>query len=72
MGMSDRIVKDHITAFTSKDFEKYYKSNNIKHILNAVRTPRANGHAERTNRIILSSISVGMTISDQSNQYHGK
>jgi len=54
LGMLDRIVTDRGTAITSKDFEKYCKSNNVKHILNAVRTPRANGHAERTNRIILS------------------
>ncbi|XP_070854026.1 uncharacterized protein [Drosophila suzukii] len=54
LGMPDRSVTDRGTAFTSKDFEKYCKSNNVKHILNAVRTPRANGHAERTNRTILS------------------
>jgi len=56
LGIPDRIVTDRGTAFTSKDFEKYGKSNNVKHILNAVRTPRANGHAERTNRIILSML----------------
>ncbi|XP_044573403.1 uncharacterized protein LOC123257649 [Drosophila ananassae] len=56
LGMPGRIITDRGTAFTSKDFEKYCKSNNIKHILNAVRTPRANGHAERTNRIILSML----------------
>jgi len=57
LGMPDRIVTDRGTAFASKDFEKYCKSNNVKHILNAVRKPRANGHAERKNRIILSIIS---------------
>jgi len=56
LGMPDRIVTDRGTAFTSKDFEKNCKSNNVKHILNAVRTPRTNGHAERTNRIILSML----------------
>jgi transposase InsO family protein len=56
LGMPDRIITDHGTAFTSKDFEKYCKTNNVKHVLNAVRTPRANGHAERTNRIILSML----------------
>jgi len=56
LGMPDRIVTDRGTAFTSKDFEKYCQSNNVKHIFNAVRTPRANDHAERTNRIILSML----------------
>ncbi|XP_039228033.1 uncharacterized protein LOC120320994 [Drosophila yakuba] len=45
VGMPDRIVTDRGTAFTSKDC----KSNNVKHILNAVRTPRTSGHARRTN-----------------------
>ncbi|KAL7731015.1 hypothetical protein ACLKA6_014236 [Drosophila palustris] len=43
-------------AFTSKEFEKFCRENNVKRILNAVRTPRANGHVERTNRIILSML----------------
>lgn len=50
--MPDRITTDRGTAFTSK----YGKPNNVEHILNAVRTPRANGHADRTNRIILSML----------------
>jgi len=65
LGMPDRIVTDRGTAFTSKDFEKYCKSNNVKHILNAVRTPRANGHCQCC-CLTMTSISVGMTISDQS------
>ncbi|KAL7723693.1 hypothetical protein ACLKA6_001195, partial [Drosophila palustris] len=43
-------------AFTSKEYEKFCRENNVKRILNAVRTPRANGHVERTNRIILSML----------------
>jgi len=56
LGMPDRIVTDCGTALTSKDFEKYCKSNNVKQILIAVRTPRANGHAECRNRTILSML----------------
>jgi len=37
LGMPDRIVTDRGTSFTSKDFEKYCKSNNVKRLLNAVR-----------------------------------
>ncbi|XP_054746585.1 uncharacterized protein K02A2.6-like [Anastrepha obliqua] len=57
-GVPARIVTDRGTAFTSNDFQKYCKDNDIKHILNAVRTPRANGHAERANRTIMSITSV--------------
>ncbi|XP_039496339.1 uncharacterized protein LOC120454862 isoform X2 [Drosophila santomea] len=56
VGMPERIVTDRGTAFTSKDFEKFCREHNVKHVLNAVSTPRANGHAERTNRIILSML----------------
>ncbi|XP_036320155.1 uncharacterized protein LOC118734544 [Rhagoletis pomonella] len=54
--MPERIVTDRGTAFTSRGFQKYCADNNVKHILAAVRTPRANGHAERTNRTILSML----------------
>jgi len=54
--MPDRTITDRGTAFTPKDFEMYCKSKNVKNILNAVSTPRANGHAQHTNRIILSML----------------
>ncbi|XP_017478494.1 PREDICTED: uncharacterized protein LOC108368207 [Rhagoletis zephyria] len=56
VGMPGRIISDRGTAFTSKVFQTFCKDNNVKHVLIAVRTPRANGHAERTNRIILSML----------------
>ncbi|KAM8701956.1 hypothetical protein ACLKA7_001300 [Drosophila subpalustris] len=56
LGMPARIISDRGTAFTSKEYEKFCRENNVKRILNAVRTPRANGHVERTNRIILSML----------------
>lgn len=55
-GMPDRIISDRGTAFTSKDFKKYCNDSSIKHVLNAVRTPRANGQVERMNRTILSML----------------
>lgn len=55
-GVLTRIVTDRGTAFTSQDFKNYCLANDIKHVLNAVRTPRVNGHAERTNRTILSML----------------
>lgn len=56
VGMPLRVVTDRGSAFTSREFEKYCFENDIKHILTAVRTPRANGHAERANRTILSML----------------
>ncbi|XP_039969746.1 uncharacterized protein LOC120781576 [Bactrocera tryoni] len=47
LGMPERIISDRGTAFTSKAFQKFWNENNVKHILNAVQTPRAN-------RVILS------------------
>uniref|UniRef100_A0A034WRX5 RNA-directed DNA polymerase n=1 Tax=Bactrocera dorsalis TaxID=27457 RepID=A0A034WRX5_BACDO len=55
-GVPTRIVTDRGTAFTSQDFRQYCNDNDIKQILNAVRTPRANGHAERTNRTLLGML----------------
>lgn len=56
MGMPEHIVPDRGTALTSKAFQKFYNKNNVKHILNAVRTPRANGLREHGNWIIPSML----------------
>jgi len=56
LGMPTRIISDRGTAFTSKEYEKFCRENNVKRILNAVRTPRANGHVERMNRVIMSML----------------
>lgn len=52
-GLPSRIISDRGTAYTSKQFEDFCKQNDIIHIKNAVRTPRANGQVERANKIIL-------------------
>lgn len=51
-GLPSQIVSDRGTAFTSKLFEGYCDRNNIVHIKNAVRTPRANGQVERVNQVV--------------------
>lgn len=53
-----RIVSDRGSAFTGRDFEQYCDKHGIKHVLNAVATPRANGQVERLNRTILASLSA--------------
>lgn len=51
-GLPTRIISDRGTAFTSRAFTDYCDANNIQHIQNAVRTPRANGQIERINQSI--------------------
>lgn len=51
-GLPSQIVSDRGTAFTSKLFADYCDRNNIVHIKNAVRTPRANGQVERVNQVV--------------------
>lgn len=51
-GLPLRIVSDRGTAFTSRGFANYCVENEIQHIQDAVRTPRANGQIERVNKTI--------------------
>lgn len=53
-----RIITDRGTAFTSAQFKEFCVSKGIKHILNAVACPRANGQAERFNKTILTALST--------------
>lgn len=46
------IISDRGTCFTSTLFKEFLEENNIKHILVATATPRANGQVERINRIL--------------------
>lgn len=51
LGLPTRMVTDRGTAFTSRAFEEFCNQFAIKHIKNAVRTPRANA-VERINGLI--------------------
>ena len=57
-GVPTRIISDRGTAFTSHMFSAFCQEHGIKHILNAVATPRANGQCERMNRTILGSLAA--------------
>lgn len=57
-GVPTRIISDRGTSFTSKRFEEYLRTLGIKHVLNAVATPRANGQVERYNRTVLASLTA--------------
>ncbi|KMQ86750.1 retrovirus-like pol polyprotein [Lasius niger] len=45
-GVPNRIISDRGTAFTSQAFRMFCDTYGIKHVLNAVATPRANGQCE--------------------------
>ncbi|CAK1599605.1 unnamed protein product [Parnassius mnemosyne] len=53
-----RLISDRGTSFTSKRFNEYLDSLGVKHVLNTVATPRANGQIERYNRTVLASLTA--------------
>lgn len=59
-GYPVRIISDRGAAFTGKEFKGYCEELGIKHVMNAVASPRANGQVERLNRTILASITAHM------------
>lgn len=57
-GVPRRIITDRGTSFTSESFKTFVTERNIKHVLNAVSTPRANGQVERYNRTLVESLTA--------------
>lgn len=57
-GVPTRLISDKGSCFTSKLFKDFVTSYGMKHIINAVATPRANGQVERFNRTILDALST--------------
>ncbi|XP_063360618.1 uncharacterized protein LOC134649717 [Cydia amplana] len=66
-GVPTRLITDKGTSFTSKTFKEFVSSHGIKHIENAVATPRANGQVERFNRTILNALSTSTHGKDEKN-----
>lgn len=52
-GNPQRVITDRGTAFTSKQFDEYCKTQGIQHLLIATGVPRGNGQVERMHRIIV-------------------
>lgn len=46
------IVSDRGTSFTSDEFKSFMEENNVKHVLVATASPKANGQVERVNRAL--------------------
>lgn len=63
-GVPSRIISDRGSSFTSRDFRLFCEAFSIKHILNAVATPRANGQCERYNRTILNMLATTSSETD--------
>lgn len=59
-GYPKRIVSDSGACFKSKSFKEFCQNNQIKHIINAVACPRANGQVERYNRTLLDSLNTSV------------
>lgn len=57
-GVPSRLITDRGSCFTSAKFKEFTNKMNIKHIQNAVATPRANGQVERFNRTIADALST--------------
>lgn len=57
-GVPKRIISDRGTSFTSHKFKEFLNDLGVKHVLNAVCTPRANGQVERYNRTLLAALTV--------------
>ena len=55
-GLPATIVSDNGSSFTSEEFHRFCKTNNIKHIRSAPRHPSTNGLAERAVQIFKASM----------------
>lgn len=55
-GVPTRMISDRGSCFTSKSINLFCHELGIKHIINAVATPRANGQCERFNGTILDAL----------------
>lgn len=59
-GTPKRIISDRGKAFTSTKFKSFATKYQVKHILNAVASPRSNGQVERYNRTILDGLNTSI------------
>lgn len=53
-----RLITDRGVAFTSRYFKEFVAEKQIKHILNAIASPRSNGQVERVNRSIINGLNT--------------
>lgn len=53
-----RIITDRGKAFTSRYFKQFTEAMQLKHVLNAIASPRSNGQVERVNRTLLNGLNT--------------
>lgn len=70
-GVPHRVITDRGTAFTAQSFKIFCSTYGIRHVLNAVATPRANGQCERYNRTIVASLAA-MTAGNEPERWDEK
>lgn len=66
-GVPHRLITDRGTSFTSSNFKAFMSEKGVRHVLNAVATPRANGQIERYNRTVLDSSTTMIHGKDEKN-----
>ena len=66
-GVPNRIVSDRGPCFTSQRFADFCQEYNIKHVLNATATPRANGQVERVNATVVRALATTSAGDDEDN-----
>lgn len=59
-GTPRRIISDRGTAYTSRAFGEYCARHGVKHTLNSVRHPQANGQVERVNGTLVPVLQASM------------
>lgn len=59
-GNPTRLISDRGKCFTSKIMKDFCAQENIKHVLNAIASPRSNGQVERFNATILNALSTSI------------
>lgn len=64
-GIPKRIISDRGSCFTSIKFKDFLSQLGVRHVLNAVATPRANGQVERYNRTLLDALTAKCIGSDE-------
>lgn len=64
-GIPKRLVSDRGSCFTSNKFKDYMAQLGVRHVLNAVATPRANGQVERYNRTLLEALTAKCATADE-------
>lgn len=68
-GPPKTLVTDRGSTFTSKEFAEFITDYHVKHVQNAIATPRANGQCERYNRTIRGMLAK---LSEEDDAWHTK